>query len=397
MKLTAESTVLNDEKLDEDITEARTIATNTAQYFWFKETGTDTGAHISEVKQSEFEADPSGGNLLANSNGIAVRDGLAELATFGAGKIALRDGERDYFAVQTVAGNLKAIKYYQAVLNGNVVIGNAYQDIIKLGRTVSSLTSIKVQYLLGSTAKTQTFTSFPVSWSDANYTRIQLSLVNDNTAIRFYMDQGGESITTIQSIEINYVTEEITAEVNAGMYFNDTGSGALRLGNGTSDTDKSNAMVVGWDGTARFNGDVYARCNADSTGGIPLSGTEYLGTVYESTTVDPDVTINCYRSGKVANLFINIFKSASVASGGNIFSISNVQSTKIPPPAGAFASVSGCAYYGAHPIIASLYFSSNEVWAFNIRNASPTAVTLDEGVRISMTYLISDDETWQTY
>ena len=68
---------------------AKTIADNTNQYFWFTSEGTDTGAHIAEIPQSEFTdpTDPnyqSGGNLLARSNGIAVRNGLTELATFGA-------------------------------------------------------------------------------------------------------------------------------------------------------------------------------------------------------------------------------------------------------------------------------------------------------------------------
>lgn len=63
---------------------AKKIAGNTNQYFWMTSTGTDTGAHITEIPQSAFLADPQGGNLLARSNGIAVRDGLTELATFGA-------------------------------------------------------------------------------------------------------------------------------------------------------------------------------------------------------------------------------------------------------------------------------------------------------------------------
>lgn len=90
MKLTAESTVINDDKLNTNIDNAQTtansakqIADDTAQYFWFTSSGSDTGAHISEKTQAEFIANPSGGNLLARSNGIAVRDGLDELATFG--------------------------------------------------------------------------------------------------------------------------------------------------------------------------------------------------------------------------------------------------------------------------------------------------------------------------
>ena len=68
--------------------EAKQIADDTEQHFWFTETGTDTGAHITEVTQDEWEdvSDPNyhaGGNLLARTNGIAVRDGMTELASFG--------------------------------------------------------------------------------------------------------------------------------------------------------------------------------------------------------------------------------------------------------------------------------------------------------------------------
>lgn len=62
------------------------IAGDTNQYFWFTGSGSDTGAHITETPQDQFIADPQngGGNLLARSNGVAIRDGLTELATFGA-------------------------------------------------------------------------------------------------------------------------------------------------------------------------------------------------------------------------------------------------------------------------------------------------------------------------
>lgn len=64
---------------------AKTIADDTNQYFWHTQEGTDTGAHITEIPQEEFLKDPSngGGNLLARSNGVAIRDGLEEIATFG--------------------------------------------------------------------------------------------------------------------------------------------------------------------------------------------------------------------------------------------------------------------------------------------------------------------------
>ena len=62
------------------------IASDTDQHFWFTETGTDTGAHITQIPKDDFLANPQSGgaNLLLRSNGIAIRNGLAELASFSA-------------------------------------------------------------------------------------------------------------------------------------------------------------------------------------------------------------------------------------------------------------------------------------------------------------------------
>lgn len=81
---------------------ANQIASNTNQYFWHTETGDDTGAHITEKTQEEFLADPQngGGNLLARSNGIAIRDGLQETATFSSDEFALHNGETKVIAMQ---------------------------------------------------------------------------------------------------------------------------------------------------------------------------------------------------------------------------------------------------------------------------------------------------------
>ena len=83
------------------------IASNTEQHFWMTETGDDTGAHITEKTKEDFLADPTngGGNLLARSNGITARDGLTELASFGASGIQVGKGdeahiEMDYHSMQ---------------------------------------------------------------------------------------------------------------------------------------------------------------------------------------------------------------------------------------------------------------------------------------------------------
>lgn len=79
-----------------DASAARAIADDTNQHFWMIETGTDTGAHITEVTKEEFLDDPTGGNLLARSTGLAARDGLTEMATFSAGGIRIgKESETD--------------------------------------------------------------------------------------------------------------------------------------------------------------------------------------------------------------------------------------------------------------------------------------------------------------
>lgn len=81
--------------------DALLVANNTNQYFWVTETGTDTGAHITETPQNEFLKDPEngGGNLLARSNGIAVRDGMTELAAFTGDSVRVGEAEQAHFEV----------------------------------------------------------------------------------------------------------------------------------------------------------------------------------------------------------------------------------------------------------------------------------------------------------
>ena len=99
MELIVETSLLDDVKLKDDITEAQetaeeayttatkavSIAGNNDQYFWTSQTGTDTGAHITLVSQETFKANPRGANLLARNNGVAIRDGLLEIAIFNQG------------------------------------------------------------------------------------------------------------------------------------------------------------------------------------------------------------------------------------------------------------------------------------------------------------------------
>ena len=85
---------------------AARIATSTAQYFWVSTGGNDNGAHVTAIPQEAFEADPQngGGNTLMTTNGVAVRDGLTELATFGATGATFSDYDGECISIQRSNG-----------------------------------------------------------------------------------------------------------------------------------------------------------------------------------------------------------------------------------------------------------------------------------------------------
>lgn len=72
-------------KAQETAEEAVAGINGVVQYFWHDA----NGAHITEIPQKEFVENPSGSNLLARSDGVALRSGTTDLATFGSDEILL--------------------------------------------------------------------------------------------------------------------------------------------------------------------------------------------------------------------------------------------------------------------------------------------------------------------
>lgn len=104
-------------------------ATEASNYFWHTETdtGAGAGAHITEIPKEDFiEAvteDPTsgGGNTLITSTGMAIRDGLTEVATFGTNKIELgKNSERAQIDVAKGSGVIKG-SYAEGAENGLVL------------------------------------------------------------------------------------------------------------------------------------------------------------------------------------------------------------------------------------------------------------------------------------
>lgn len=143
------------------------IANDTAQYFWFTSSGSDTGAHISEKTQAQFVANPSGGNLLARSNGIAVRDGLTELATFGTNTriglqtsrhIEIKDG-----GMQVYQDNATVMAHIGYGL-GNAGTGTAYAPYFTFGTRASGSAVGNYSVAEGNTATASAICSHAEGW-----------------------------------------------------------------------------------------------------------------------------------------------------------------------------------------------------------------------------------------
>lgn len=161
------------DKAGEAAETASKIAGNTNQYFWHTETGTDTGAHITEIPQKEFIEDPEngGGNLLARSNGIAVRKGLTELSTFSASGIQIGRSseshlEMDFHSFQLVD------KEGDAYLHISDLRGSdGYADIEEIKQSDGSTTVFEVQFEVSSPVTAYLDLSGRVLVEGTDYTR----------------------------------------------------------------------------------------------------------------------------------------------------------------------------------------------------------------------------------
>lgn len=419
MKLTAESTVINDEKLNTNIdnaqataddakttaNEAKQVADDTAQYFWFTSTGTDTGAHISNKTQAEFISSPTGGNLLARSNGIAVRDGMTEMATFSGtqariGKtsssnvtitdasITMSDGTRTLYEVtNTSSGAVKVKRIYNIAFNSSAINMN---DAIALGRSVSSWVAngIILTYKVNSTSYTKTYSALP-SMDDTGKFSLDASLTDRTVSITFGRGETAldSEVITLVSLEFNFITTQQTVESTIGAFADKTESGAFRIGKGTASNALENAMLLNWAGDAIFSGDVVAYANADSSGGMSLTREEYSPSVFTWESSNAFIDVAVYRLGRLVTLDITASKTASTAAGANIFD-ANLSNARIPQPI-TMGATTGSAYYGSHSIGINLFYEDN--WHLRIRNASSTAVTPSDMLTGTLTYICDID------
>lgn len=283
------------------------IASDTAQFFWVEETGTDTGVHITEVTKDEFLADPSGGNLLARSNGLAVRDGLEEIATFSADGVQIGQDNGLYASLTTTsfrfgrAGNsvfsaqagtvtdtftgdgsttmftLSSVPMSFHAEDTTVTVGGTTVDpseysvfrfggwVIDFASAPPASSAVKVTYY--STARSYAGVGTP--WQPAFIGECAFFVGSCNPTGKYSMAQGSytragnnafaSGIRSIAngeaSVAMNYYTSaQGDYQTVVGKYNEKDANCAFIVGNGADGENRSNALAVDWQGNLAIAG-----------------------------------------------------------------------------------------------------------------------------------------------
>lgn len=205
---------------------ASRLASNTNQYFWHTETGSDTGAHITEIPQEDFLEDPAngGGNLLARSNGIAVRDGLEELATFGAG-------------------------YSTIGKTNNAHLQLTFNDISLVDKNGAAIFNVRdLRNETGTATVTEIFHAKDVSEFNGNYF-MQLSLRAANTDYTVTPSASDITVTGRSTINV-YISRMLVANETVTVTYQTTDARAITFTFGkrrTDSVDGISSFAVGYD------------------------------------------------------------------------------------------------------------------------------------------------------
>ena len=258
---------------------ANKIASNTNQYFWHTQEGTDTGAHITEIPQEEFLADPAngGGNLLARSNGIAVRDGLTELATFS------QDGLYVYARSSNSGIEIAHLGYGEGVSDTstseapyytlgrrflNSVIG-AYSAVFGKSNTASRGCAVAMGD--GVEASGYASTAMGNMTKASGHQSLAIGVSSEasgdaSVATGGHTKSKGYASTTmgwhtVATEEYNVVIGKFNKATVSGAYpytYSGVGDYPLIIGNGTDDTTaaRSNALTVDWSGNLNISGEI---------------------------------------------------------------------------------------------------------------------------------------------
>ena len=256
---------------------ALNIAEGVDEHFWHD----NTGAHVTEDTQKDYQQDPSsaGGNTLITSQGMAVRKGIAELASFGNGRL--------FFTLQNATGG-NSVAIDIGASGSSVAISAKYEGYIDANSEKAVLLqgeptgTINVTYI-GSTlsftvgtAEIKTITygglEYTVTYNGSDtftftnprprysadiyitYNTVIIAPYYDfgTRATGTYTGTGASSLVLGRDLNAKYENELVI-----GQYNRITPSGTVKafvIGNGTSNTSRSDAFTVDVDGNVEAAG-----------------------------------------------------------------------------------------------------------------------------------------------
>ena len=256
------------------------------QHFWTEETGEHAGAHITEVGKDEFLNDPQngGGNLLARSDGIAVRDGLEELAVFGAD--GMRIGKTNEKHIEVTSTSFRV-----------------HDEDGSVPFAVDTSNSQRTQTVTRTNVTSGTSGVYP-TW----YTQIYLRGSVEENKIYFGVSSSGNPATFT-----DYIIIGATSSINVGgVYCTATRTGASTVTVTMTNTNITSRYVAcQWTET-------YYETSVKVNDAVLDRG---YGRVAMVDSVGTSIGDYCYviTYGKLAMLQIAVYNTNSIAVGGRIY------------------------------------------------------------------------------
>ena len=239
--------------MQKTVDETAGLAANTNQYFWFTEEGSDTGAHITEKPRKDFIADPEngGGNLLARSNGLAMRVGMKEMSRVS----------QDGFDVLSPGGIVIGHIGYGAVKMSDGTIGSG--PLYTLGWRSTGSNVGYLSAVIGGSGKATAFNSVAMCTGEAN---------------------GQRSIACG-----TYSVADSDDQVVIGKFCEPDANGnyVFIIGTGTGVSDKKNGVTVDWNGN------------------IVSAATPTSGSLSTTLTGGSNYRNSCTRKGDMVNVMFH--------------------------------------------------------------------------------------------
>ena len=170
-----------------DLNAFNDLYSDSNQYFWFEGNGSATygaGAHVTLVPDTTFISNPTGQNILMNTDGFSIRNGLLPMMT-------LDNDSLDFNVVDTTAGTYTITATFTAtgaqIGQSNKTHVNVYSNSLELTDSAGT-TFFKVRDAVNESGEvTNTFVG------DGNTTQFTLSYTASNTT--YTVTQNGTTVS----------------------------------------------------------------------------------------------------------------------------------------------------------------------------------------------------------